>query len=174
MQIGLFYGSSTCYSEMAAEKIQAQIDAHFRQSSVDIFNIKDEPLVGIQSYQHIILGIPTWDFGQIQEDWETAWEELDLIDFSNKQVALYGLGDQVGYPEWFLDAMGYLHDQVKAKGATIVGHWPITGYEFEDSKALTEDNKYFVGLALDEDNQFELSDERIKRWCDLVCEQFRE
>jgi len=74
---------------------------------------------------------------------------LDELDLTGKKVALYGLGDQVGYPEWFLDAMGYLHSKLLERGATAVGYWPTDGYEFEGSKALTEDGSQFVGLALD-------------------------
>lgn len=40
MKIGLFYGSTTCYTEMAAEKIRALIDPEL----VDIHNIKDVSL----------------------------------------------------------------------------------------------------------------------------------
>jgi len=39
MKIGLFYGSSTCYTEIAAEKIQAFIGTDI----VDLFNIKNTP-----------------------------------------------------------------------------------------------------------------------------------
>ena len=101
--IGLFYGSSTCYTEMAGEKIRAVLG----EERVDFFNINETPIITAQFYDFIILGIPTWDYGELQEDWEDIWEEIDEVDFSGKKVALYGLGDQVGYPEWFLDAMGY-------------------------------------------------------------------
>ncbi|MGL4600908.1 MAG: flavodoxin FldB, partial [Plesiomonas sp.] len=69
-----------------------------------------------------------------------------------------------GYGEWFLDAMGLLHDKLLACGAQLIGYWPVDGYTFTASKALTADNSAFVGLALDEENQYELSDERIADW----------
>ncbi|MGL5431534.1 MAG: flavodoxin FldB, partial [Plesiomonas shigelloides] len=40
MKIGLFYGSTTCYTEMAAEKIRDTIGAEL----VTLHNIKDTPL----------------------------------------------------------------------------------------------------------------------------------
>lgn len=167
-QIGLFYGSSTCYTEMAAEKIQQQIGVE----KVDIFNIADEPIVTAGFYNYLILGIPTWDYGELQEDWEDIWEEIDEVSFKGKKVALYGLGDQVGYPEWFLDAMGYLHSKIIFLGGTPVGYWPAQGYEYEESKALTADKQFFVGLALDEENEFELTEPRIASWCDQILEEF--
>lgn len=162
--IALLYGSSTCYTEMSAEKIQQRLGTE----RVDILNIADHPIELINQYQYLILGIPTWDYGEIQEDWENIWPELDTIDFKNKHIALFGQGDQIGYPEWFLDAMGYLHDKLVAAGAIPTGYWPVSGYEFEQSQALTEDEQWFVGLALDDENQFELSEERINQWCNAL------
>lgn len=166
--IGLFFGSSTCYTEMAAEKIRDQLG----EQRVDLHNVAVEPLVTAQFYRHLIFGIPTWDYGELQEDWEEAWSELDELDLNGKQVALFGLGDQVGYPEWFLDAMGYLHGKLLERGATAVGYWPNEGYQFEQSQALTADGKHFVGLALDEENEFQLTDQRIAQWCAQLEREF--
>jgi len=166
--IGLFYGSSTCYTEMVAEKIAAQLG----EAWVDIHNIELEPVATMEDYDFLILGIPTWDYGELQEDWENCWDELDGVDFAGKTVALFGLGDQVGYPEWFLDALGYLWAKVSNLGANTVGYWPVDGFEFEDSKALTEDEHRFVGLAIDEENQFDLTDQRIEAWCEQIRREF--
>lgn len=166
--IGLFYGSSTCYTEMAGEKIRQAIG----ETRVDFFNIVDTPLIQTQFYDFLIFGIPTWDYGELQEDWEEIWDELDTLDFSGKKVAIYGLGDQIGYPEWFLDAMGYLHSKLVHRGAIPCGYWPRGGYEFEASKALTPDGNYFVGLALDDENEFQLSEARIQQWCAQVLQEF--
>lgn len=166
--IGLFYGSSTCYTEMAAEKIQKEIG----ESLVDVFNIADTPIVEAQFYSSLIMGIPTWDYGELQEDWEDIWQELDDLDLAGKKVALYGLGDQVGYPEWFLDAMGYLHTKLAERGASFCGYWDVQGYEFENSQALTEDKSQFVGLALDEENEFDKTEARVAQWCEQVLQAF--
>lgn len=167
--IGLFYGSSTCYTEFVAEKI---VQA-FGDQWVDMHKVGEAPLALAQNYSCLIFGIPTWDYGELQEDWENNWSELDNLDLSNKKVALYGVGDQIGYPEWFLDALGYLHDKALTRGADIVGYWPNEGYEFTASKALTEDERYFVGLAIDEENQFELTDQRVAAWVAELKQAFQ-
>jgi flavodoxin len=100
MKIGLFYGSSTCYTEMAAEKIRDILG----EELVDLHNIKDVDPDKMEDYSILILGIPTWDFGEIQEDWEAVWNELPTLKLRGKIVAMYGMGDQLGYSEWFLDA----------------------------------------------------------------------
>ena len=168
MKIALFYGSTTGNTEDIAEQIQRTLD------DVELFDIAEEPLDQFADYDLVILGIPTWDYGEIQSEWEDIWDEIDSIDFSGKTVALYGLGDQIGYGEWFLDAMGLLHDKVKAQGARVVGYWPVEGYEFEASKAVTADGKHFVGLALDEDCQHELTEERLQRWLAQIQREFGE
>lgn len=167
--IGLFYGSSTCYTEMAAEKIRDALPDH----AVQLFNIADHPIFECLEFDLVIMGIPTWDYGELQEDWEEIWEDLDELPLDNKVVALYGMGDQVGYPEWFLDALGYLHHKVVQQGAKVIGYWPNEGYEYEESKALTEDKSQFVGLALDDENQFMLSDARIAGWCQQILTEYQ-
>lgn len=166
--IGLFYGSSTCYTEMAGEKIRAQLG----EDRVDFLNVSETPIITAQFYDYLIMGIPTWDYGELQEDWEEIWDEIDEVDFNGKKVALYGLGDQIGYPEWFLDAMGYLHSKLVARGAIPCGYWPNEGYDFEQSKALTSDGRQFVGLALDDENEFDLTEERIQLWCQQLEREF--
>lgn len=170
--IGLFYGSSTCYTEMAGEKIRTALHNLLGDERVDFFNITDTPIIQTQFYDFLIFGIPTWDYGELQEDWEEIWDELDSLDLSGKKIAIYGLGDQVGYPEWFLDAMGYLHSKLVHRGATPCGYWPRAGYVFEASKALTPDEQYFVGLALDDETEFQLSDARIQQWCAQIVAEF--
>lgn len=119
MKIGLFYGSTTCYTEMAAEKIRALIGPEL----VDLHNIKDVPLARMQEYDILILGISTWDFGELQEDWESRWEDIADLHLEGRIIALFGMGDQLGYGEWYQDALGLLHDQLVPKGSS----WWATG-----------------------------------------------
>lgn len=164
MKIGLFYGSSTCYTEMAAEKIRDFIG----EELVTLHNLKDDAPALMEQYDLLIMGIPTWDFGELQEDWEAVWQDIASLNLRGKIVALYGMGDQFGYGEWFLDALGMLHELLTPMGVTFVGYWPLEGYEFTSPKPLTADRTQFVGLALDDVNQYEASDERIEQWCEQV------
>ncbi|EKE83845.1 flavodoxin FldB [Idiomarina xiamenensis] len=167
LKIGLFYGSTTCYTEIAAERIQAAIG----DDIVYLHNIKDVPLADMQAFDILILGISTWDFGELQEDWESHWSDINELDLNGKIVALFGMGDQQGYTDWFQDALGMLHDAIADKGCQRIGFWPNQGYEFAASKGLTEDGQQFVGLALDEDTQYDLSEARIEQWTTQVLEE---
>jgi flavodoxin I len=166
--IGLFFGSDEGNTERVAYRIQQRFGA----DNLDVHDIADVTQLDFNRYQKIILGIPTWDFGQIQSDWEEFWDDISAVDFTGKQVALFGLGDQFGYGDYFLDAMGMLHDVIIQNGADIVGHWPTAGYEFEASKAEIAGAGLFVGLALDEDQQEDLTTERLNRWCAQIQDEF--
>jgi len=174
LKIGLFYGSTTCYTEMAAEKIQDQLNALFGEPVVELHNIQDVSLSQTAGYDILILGISTWDFGELQEDWESSWDDVHQLDLSGKIVALYGLGDQLGYADWFQDALGMLHDAIAPTGCQFIGYWPNQGYEFAQSKALTEDGSHFVGLSLDDENQYDQTDDRILSWCTQLVTELSE
>lgn len=167
-KIGLFFGSDDGNTEGVAYRIQQRLS----ESVCAVQDIADATQLDFADYSNIILGIPTWDFGQIQSDWEEFWGDISEVDFTGKTVALFGLGDQFGYGDFFLDALGMLHDVVKANGAEIIGHWPTEGYEFDASKAKIADQDTFVGLGIDEDQQAELSASRLNAWCRQIHGQF--
>ncbi|MGH1460610.1 MAG: flavodoxin FldB [Neptuniibacter sp.] len=166
--IGLFYGSTTGNTEGVAELISEQIGF----DKIHRIDIAADGLENLPEYEHLILGIPTWDFGELQEDWADMWTILEKAALKGKTCAVFGLGDQIGYGEWFLDAMGLLHDRVQAQGAVMVGYWPVEGYDFEDSKALTSERTQFVGLAIDEDCQHGETQERVQKWCQQILQEF--
>jgi len=167
-EIILFFGSDDGNTEHIAERIQARLGS----DSVEIQDIADATQLDFADADKLILGIPTWDFGQIQSDWEEFWDDLSEVDWHGKTIALYGLGDQFGYGDYFLDAMGMLHDVLIAGGAKMIGYWGTEGYEFDASKAWLEDSNLFMGLAIDQDQQEELTSERLNLWCQQIVAEF--
>ncbi len=164
--VGIFFGSDTGNTEAVAKMIQKQLG----KKLVEVKDIAKSTQAEIDEFSLLLFGIPTWYYGEAQCDWDDFFPELEEIDFSEKLVAIFGCGDQEDYAEYFLDAMGTLKDIVEAKGATIVGHWPTEGYEFEASKALVDDN-HFVGLGIDEDRQPELTAQRVESWVKQIYEE---
>ena len=63
-----------------------------------------------------------------------------------------------------------LEEKISDLGGETVGYWSTDGYEFTESKAI-RDGK-LVGLALDEDNQSDLTEERIKTWVAQLKQEF--
>jgi len=163
--IGLFYGSNGGATEDVAQRIAARL------GDVDLFAISESTIDRISDYEQVILGTSTYGDGDLQDDWDGVLSRLDDIDFSDRTVALFGLGDQDGFPDTFLDGMGILNEKLAERGARFVGRWDSDGYDFMQSKAIADGG--FAGLAIDEDNQSDLTDERIARWVDQLKAEFR-
>ena len=116
--IPLIYGSTTGNTERVAHLIT---ECWPGEDSLALIPIDSLVSSDVQFAESVIIGVPTWNFGELQEDWEEVWSNFCGIDFHGKRVALFGLGDQLGYGDWFLDAMGIVATQVSQKGATLVG-----------------------------------------------------
>lgn len=167
--VGLFYGSTTGTTEDVAEKVTRH--AARLGEGLEPVNIAacrgPEALLG---YDRLILGVPTWNVGQLQDDWLRWFPALDALDFSGKQIALFGVGDGLGFPDNFLDALGLLGRKLRERGATLVGRWPAAGYDFTAS--LAQEGESFIGLGIDDYNQESLTDERLQGWLRQIYSEF--
>ena len=54
----------------------------------------------------------------------------------------------------------------------MFGYWPNEGYDFNESLGIAP-NGMFYGLALDEDNQRDESNERIEKWVNQLKEELK-
>lgn len=166
-KIGIFYGST----EGNTERVVTQIQQSLGGDSVAILhNVNSATADDMQEYTNLILACPTWEIGQLQEDWDSFIDELEDAEVTGKKITYIGLGDADGYPDTFLDALGIIHDRIKDKGAAFVGAWPTEGYNFEASKGVV--NGKFLGLAIDEDNQKDLTADRVAKWVAQVKSEF--
>ena len=166
MSIGIFYGSNGGATETVAEKIQKELEIEST-----LHDISDVDMSQFDKYTHVIIGTSTWGEGELQDDWERAFEDFQNVSFAGKTVAFFGLGDQEGYEENFLDGMGILHDAAVNSGALVVGNgWSTEEYEYDESVAEQEDG--FVGLGIDDDNQFDMTDARITEWVKIIKPDF--
>ncbi|MEM7344042.1 MAG: flavodoxin [Chloroflexota bacterium] len=172
-KIGLYFGSSTGNTEAAADQIKAHFD-EVEEDMVEIHNVASG-IDGMADYQYLILGCPTWDIGELQEDWTGVWEDFEEINFEGKTVAMFGMGDARGYPSSFVDAIGMMGEVVQATGGKIVGTWHPNNFEFDDSRALIEEGNPasgFWGLPLDEENQADWHEVRIEAWATVLKKEF--
>jgi len=162
--IGIFYGSTTGATEHAATIIRDLLGSLVTQCE-NVYKANPDDL---QNHDLLLLGISTWNIGDMQDDWFDFLPRIEHLDLTATTVALFGLGDAYGYPYTFLDAMGKLWESIHHLGSPkLVGTWPTEGYEFDESMAL-HDNDHFIGLGLDNDNHPELTDERIANWVTKV------
>jgi len=164
--IGLFYGSTYGMTEKVADKIKK---AFGRGAKVELFNLKNTSVEEMKKYTNLIFGTSAWGIGEMQDDWERFIDNLSEIDFSNRKLALFGLGDQKEYPESFVDGMGTLFCRLPDKSG-VVGYWPVEGYDYYFS--LAEKDGKFVGLVIDDHTQKELTDKRVKEWVSQLKKEF--
>lgn len=170
MKIGIYYASTSGNTEIVSECLLETLGEDIAVK----YDIEEVGFKDIEKNDIVIFGCPTWDYGNLQSDWEELWETFEALDLRGKTVALFGVGDQYGYPEWYLDAMGIIYDSLVSRGVYPVGKWKIDGYEFEKSRALASDGQHFVGLAIDEESQSMQTKPRIAQWCCNVLETYAE
>ncbi len=165
-KIGLFYSFKSKNNAKIAEYILNE----FKDSqieTIDAENVNEEQFL---AYSNLIMGVPTWFDGELPNYWDEFIPALEELNLHDKKIAIYGLGDQVGYPENFLDAVGIMAELLESRGAAIVGKTSIVGYQFEKSKALQQDK--FLGLAIDFENQENLNKERVTNWAKQLKSEF--
>ncbi|MGP9812205.1 flavodoxin FldA [Rhodopseudomonas sp. NSM] len=155
MSVNIIFGSDAGATKAVANRIAK----HTNGRAIDI---KAASVADFENCTLLILGSPTYGAGDLQTDWEAHLDKLQQARLTGKKVALFGTGDQVSYPDCFVDAMGVLYDLVTEQGATVVGFTPTAGYDHTGSRA--ERDGQFVGLPLDQDNQSSKTEKRITEW----------
>jgi flavodoxin I len=164
--VGIYYDSSTGNTETCAGYIAAAVGSaqpeYIGDTTVDEITAKDA----------LIVGAPTWHTGADSERSGTSWDQwlyktLPSLNLKDKKVAIFGCGDQESYSDYYCDAAGELYDCFVKAGCKVYGMTSTEGYNHQSSKAEVESGK-FCGVMFDEDNQYDLSEERAKKWVEQL------
>lgn len=170
-KIALVYWPEGGNVETVAEKIFHR----FEDDKIEKNSVASIDQQTLSDFDYLIVGGSTvgshvWEDADDSNKWHKFFNMLDNIDLSSKTVAFFGLGDQVLYPHHFVDGLGVFREEFEKRGAKIIGQWPVKGYEFIDSEGMKDE--MFYGIALDEDNQAELTDERLDSWLPEIKKEF--
>jgi flavodoxin I len=163
---GLFYSFNTNKTSQAARKIGEEFGSGLEQINAETITEKE-----FLSFDNMILGVPTWFDGELPNYWDEFVPALEDLDMKGKTVAIFGNGNQKGYPENFVDGVGIMANLLESRGARIIGFTPAQGYKFESSQALRGDQ--FCGLALDFENQGSQINGKIKKWVEQLKKEFQ-
>jgi len=166
-KIGLFYSFNTKNTSVAAKYIQEA----FGTKEIEAINVEEATEEEFEKFSKFILGVPTWWDGELPNYWDEFLPSLEEGSMKGKTFAIYGAGDELGYPENFVDAIGLMADFIESKDGKIIGHTPNKGYRFDASKALRGD--VFVGLPLDFDNHTDQVETKIKDWVKQIAKEFK-
>ena len=162
--VGIIFGSSMGNTEDAAKLISEKLGIEN-----ELKNVADIAPADLDKYTALIIGSSTWNDGELQDDW--AGFDFSALNVAGKTVAIFGMGDSSSYSDAYCNAMGELYENFKKAGAKIVGAVSTDGYEFDESKAVV--NGKFVGLALDNDNQSDLTESRIEAWVAQIAPELK-
>ena len=120
-KIGLFYAANAVKTSQIAKKIREALGTEY----VDIIPAEQAWGNDFEAYDNLIVGVSTWFDGELPTYWDELIPELETLDLKGKRVALFGLGDQVNYPDNFVDGLGILGDAFEKAGAALVGLLPL-------------------------------------------------
>ncbi len=165
MKILIVYGSNTGNTAYVAEIISSALVGY----DVKIQNIVSVDFKKFKDYDLLILGTSTWGNGEAQKDWKEALKKINKDILKGKLIALFGLGDSAMFPEQFASGVRDLYNFVIDCGATVIGYWENAGYKFNFSKALIWDK--FCGLIIDQDNESNLTVQRVVEWVKMLQEE---
>jgi flavodoxin I len=163
----IIYSFNTNKTTNVAQKIVEL----FKPQKLEVVNAEEITEEKFLSYDNFILGVPTWFDGELPNYWDEFVPAIEDMNLKGNTFDLFGLGDQVGYPENFMDAIGIMAEILEKRGAKIVGLTSVKGYTYERSRAVR--GEQFLGLAIDTDNQSRLSKERIEKWVEDLKKSFK-
>lgn len=162
MKKAIIYSFNTTRTKSIAEQMLPLLG----NGDTEILNIEEMDSTDFLRFDLIICGVPTWFDGELPVYWDEWLPAISEMDFSGKKVAIFGLADQIRFPENFADAVGILATAFRNRGAEIIGKTENLGYRYSSSKAI-EDGR-FLGLILDEDNQPGLTAGRLSDWINQI------
>ncbi|MBC8321017.1 MAG: flavodoxin domain-containing protein [Bacteroidetes bacterium] len=166
-KIVLLYWGKGGNVENTAHEVYKMFDSHI----IDMFDLVSFDIRTIENYDLMILGHSTigaenWEDAVADNEWNRFFRKIESKGGCSISAASFGLGDQVLYPDNFVDGLGIYKDEMDKLNISTIGSWPSDGYNFTDSDG--EKDGFFYGLALDVDNEPELSEDRIKEWTDKI------
>ena len=153
------YGSSTGTCQNIAQNIAGKLGVE----AIDVTALTNDI---VKANDNLILGTSTWGAGDMQDDWYDGIKVLKSAGLQGKMVAIFGCGDSESYSDTFCGGMRELYNAAQKEGATIIGSVDASDYTYDDSEAVVDG--HFVGLALDDVNEDDKTENRIEAWITAI------
>lgn len=113
MKTLIIYGSTTGTTEAVAHKLGDLISNSQVKSVSQV--TKDEVIEA----DRVLLGSSTWGYGDLQDDFENYIQAIDE-NYKDKQVAVFGCGDSIGFSDVFCQAVDTITERLQSVGAHII------------------------------------------------------
>ncbi len=157
-------------------EVTNKLGALIGNEKVDIIPVNEVEKGDLSKYDKLILlgstvGTDHWSNETIVDEWPDFFMKNKEISFEKKKVAIVGLGNSFLYPSHFVDGMAVLYERLTKQNANVLGKVDTEGYDFTESEAVNDDG-LFCGLPIDEDNEPELTTERLEKWISILKSDF--
>lgn len=155
----------------SVEKVAQMLHQTIGPDKTELCDVASFEVDRLKEFENLIIGTATigaetWREANDNNKWVEFFDKTRNFDYTKIKVATFALGNQVLYSDYFVDSLDIIRQEIEQRGGKLLGQWPIKGYDFTDSKGYNGD--YFFGLALDEDNQADLTQARIRAWVEQL------
>ena len=133
----VIFGSTTGMTEAVANKIAEALGG----TAVNV-NAADAQAFDAEL---LVLGTSTWGVGDLQDDWAAQLDSVKA-NFAGKKVAVFGLGDSLGFADTFCVAAETIAAAARDAGATLVGEV----------------------LKIDDTNEADQTDGKVAAWIETI------
>ena len=171
-RVRLYYSTITGNTEKVSNII-AEACRERKDIEVSVTLIDD--CTSVYDCDIYIFGAPTLNTGAGSDRTGTSFDEwayltLPNLDFKNKRVAVFGLGNCRGYSFYFCDAVGELYDYFQDAGAEMFGD-AIDPKDYNYESSYAERDGKLVGMLFDEENESDRHHERARNWLTTLSKQ---
>lgn len=160
-EFGIFYGSTTGITADVAQRIAKLLNV----ADTDIHDVASAAPSTVGDYSTLILGSSTWGNGNLQEDWFSFLDGLEVLDLNGKRVAIFGCGDET-MSDTFCAAVGIIYERMQRTGAMFIAPFNADEYHYDHTPA--EIDGKIRGLLLDEVNHPEFTATRLVEWTNEI------
>lgn len=130
------YGSNTGNTEILAGALTEELKARYDVTTRNVIDITPKEVL---DYDLIVLGSSTWNEGELQDDFQDFYDDMDQLDLTGKRVAVFGPGDSSW--EEYCRAVDILEEKSSQLKANLV----TSGFKWDgdiDEEAITEIKKW--------------------------------
>lgn len=163
-KIGIFYGSTTGTTLEVAEAIARELNVNPQ----DVHDVAQAAPSDVAGYDVLVIGASTWGAGDLQEDMATFLDGLQVLDLRDKEVAIFGCGDE-SMADTFCNSVGEIYHRLHDTKAMFIAPFNNDGYAYEASDS--DVHGMIVGLCIDNVNHPETTEARVKEWCKSIKEE---
>lgn len=111
----LVYASLTGNTEEMTDLVEEGVASE--GVTVDKKDVFEVDINMIQEYDNIMFGVYTWGDGALPDDFLDLYDDMETIDLSGKNFAVFGTGD-TAY-DIFCGAVDLLEEVIKEQGGTL-------------------------------------------------------